>query len=197
MSDADCTPGREPRSVAASSLLPPPRSICLRPCLSVCLSVTNFSQKLPKGFAWIFLGRLAMGQWTNVNGFRVLASLFSRFDHSIQQRAPRTFGWAHHVVWQWRTSSGGAVAFLWLIIFITSAKEDMFSSLFVCLSVCLLATLRRNFPTDLHEIFREGWQWVTEQKIKFCWRSGFVTVGRYGKWYKPTALWDAAVQGMH
>jgi len=27
-----------------------------------------------------------------------------------------------------------------------------------CLSVCLLATLRKNFQTDLHEIFGEGWQ---------------------------------------
>ena len=27
----------------------------------------------------------------------------------------------------------------------------------VCLSVCLLATLHKNFQTDLHEIFREGW----------------------------------------
>jgi len=31
----------------------------------------------------------------------------------------------------------------------------------VCLSVCLflLATLRKNFGMDLHEIFRECWQW--------------------------------------
>jgi len=42
----------------------------------------------------------------------------------------------------------------------------------ICLSVCLLATLRKNFRTDLHEIFREGWQWATEQMIKFPWRSG-------------------------
>ena len=46
----------------------------------------------------------------------------------------------------------------------------------VCLSVrlfvCLLATLRKNFWTDLHEIFREGWQWANEQTIKFWWRSG-------------------------
>ena len=40
----------------------------------------------------------------------------------------------------------------------TSAKEDMFSSLFVC----LLATLRRNFQTDVHEIFREGCQYASE-----------------------------------
>ena len=26
---------------------------------------------------------------------------------------------------------------------------------------------------------------------------GFVTTGRYGKWYQPTALRDAAVQSMH
>jgi len=37
----------------------------------------------------------------------------------------------------------------------------------VCLSVCLLAALRKNFRTDSHEIFTEGWQWATEQVIKF------------------------------
>jgi len=42
----------------------------------------------------------------------------------------------------------------------------------VCLSVCLLATLHRNFQTDLREIFREGLQWAIEQMIKFWWRSG-------------------------
>ena len=42
-----------------------------------------------------------------------------------------------------------------------------------CLSVCLLATSRKNFRTDLHEIFREGWQWADEQTIKFWWRSGY------------------------
>jgi len=49
----------------------------------------------------------------------------------------------------------------------------MQSSLFVvCLSVCLLASLRKNFKTDLHKIFKEGWQWVNEQTIKFWWPSG-------------------------
>ena len=42
---------------------------------------------------------------------------------------------------------------------ITSAKEDMF--------VCLLATLRKKFQMDLHEIFWEGWQWVIEEMTKF------------------------------
>jgi len=41
----------------------------------------------------------------------------------------------------------------------------------VCLSVCLLTTLRKNFRTDLHEIFREGWQWAIEQVVTFWWRS--------------------------
>jgi len=45
------------------------------------------------------------------------------------------------------------------------------SSLFVCLFVCLWATLHKNFWTDLHKIFREGWQWASEQMIKFWWRS--------------------------
>ena len=43
-------------------------------------------------------------------------------------------------------------------ILITSVNEVMFSSLFVC----LLATLHKNFGTDFHEIFREGWQWANE-----------------------------------
>jgi len=47
-------------------------------------------------------------------------------------------------------------------------QGDMFSSLFVC----LLATLRKNFQKDLHEICREVWQWANEQMIKFWWRSG-------------------------
>jgi len=54
----------------------------------------------------------------------------------------------------------------------TSAKEFMFSSLFAC----LLATLHKNFQTDLHQIFREGWQWTNEQMTKFWWR--------YGSWIR-------------
>jgi len=36
-----------------------------------------------------------------------------------------------------------------------------------CLYVCLLATLRKNFRTDLHEILREVWQLASEQTVKF------------------------------
>jgi len=55
----------------------------------------------------------------------------------------------------------------------------------------------------------ECWQLADEQMIKFWWRairitvwiqglfSGFITIGRYGKWYQPTAQCDDAVQGMH
>jgi len=42
----------------------------------------------------------------------------------------------------------------------------------VCLSVSLLETLHKNFRMDLHEIFREGWQWAIEQMITFWWQSG-------------------------
>jgi len=42
----------------------------------------------------------------------------------------------------------------------------------VCLFVSLLATLLENFGNDLHVIFREDWQWASEQMIKFQWRSG-------------------------
>jgi len=42
-------------------------------------------------------------------------------------------------------------------------------SLSVCLFVCLLATLRQKARTrtDLHEIFRKGWQWANEQMLNF------------------------------
>jgi len=50
---------------------------------------------------------------------------------------------------------------LYFTAVITFAKEVMFSSLFVCLSVSNFA--EKNFRTDLHEIFREGWQLADEQ----------------------------------
>jgi len=57
------------------------------------------------------------------------------------------------------------------LVIITSAKEDMCfrRCLFVCLSVSLLATLRKNFQTDVHESFGEGWPRANEQTAKF-WR---------------------------
>ena len=36
------------------------------------------------------------------------------------------------------------------------------------LVVYLLAVLRRNYQTDLYEIFREGWQWTVNKRINFC-----------------------------
>jgi len=35
------------------------------------------------------------------------------------------------------------------------------------LFLCLSETSRKNFRTDLHEIFREGWQLATEQRSNF------------------------------
>ena len=76
-----------------------------------------------------------------------------------------------------------------IYLFLTSAKEVMFSSLFVC----LLATLRKNFRTDLHEIFREGWQWANEQTIKFWWRSGSPSGYRYC--FPDSSLFGATESG--
>jgi len=70
--------------------------------------------------------------------------------------------------------------------------------LFVCLSVS-------NFgQTDLHDILWTVGNGPTNKRLNFggdpnhVWKqglfSGFVTIGRYGKWYQPTALCDAAVQ---
>ena len=31
--------------------------------------------------------------------------------------------------------------------------------------------MHKNFQSDLHEVFREGWQWASKQMIEFWWRS--------------------------
>ena len=59
-------------------------------------------------------------------------------------------------------NSNSAISFP-TCLFVTVAKEVMFSSWFVC----PLATLRRNFRKHLHETFRDGWQWANKQMIKF------------------------------
>jgi len=40
---------------------------------------------------------------------------------------------------------------------------------YVIVAVSLLATLWKDFQTELHEIFSKGWQWANEQVIKFWW----------------------------
>jgi len=60
--------------------------------------------------------------------------------------------------------------FAFIVKLITFNKGD--NIVVLCLFDCLLATLRKNFGMDLHEIFREGWQWASEQMTKFWWRSG-------------------------
>ena len=61
------------------------------------------------------------------------------------------------------------------ILFIITSPSSRICNrryLFVCLFVYLLATLRKNFRTDLHDIFRESLQWANEQVVKFRCRSG-------------------------
>jgi len=31
------------------------------------------------------------------------------------------------------------------------------------------AGFRKKFSTDLHEIFRDGWQWAMEERVNFWW----------------------------
>jgi len=43
---------------------------------------------------------------------------------------------------------------------------------YVIIIVRLLSTVHKNFQTDLHESFRDGWQWASEQIVKFWRQSG-------------------------
>ena len=59
-----------------------------------------------------------------------------------------------------------------IILSLPPPRKVMFSSLFVYLFVCPLATLRKNFRTDLRESFREDCQWANKQMFTFRCRSG-------------------------
>ena len=37
----------------------------------------------------------------------------------------------------------------------------------MCLFVCLLAGLRKNYLTDFHKIRRQGATWATEETVRF------------------------------
>ena len=65
-----------------------------------------------------------------------------------------------------------AVTYISDICYDTTYTYCLLQGGYVIVVVCLLATLCKNFQTDLHEIFMEGWQWANEQMIKFWWRSG-------------------------
>ena len=96
----------------------------------------------------------------NFNGFRVLAALLHGIVVCVSQIVALNRG--RHLYSAGRPSHWALATFL-VNCLITSAKENMFSSL----SACLLATLRKNFQTDLHEIFMEGKQWANEQMTTF------------------------------
>ena len=90
---------------------------------------------------------------------------------SQQWRAGYDGKWTAGGDWEWRWWMD--TGWCWLFLLLPSARRLCFCHwLSVCLSVCLLANLCKNFLTDLHDIFSEGWQWASEQMIKFCWQSG-------------------------
>ena len=51
-------------------------------------------------------------------------------------------------------------------LLIISAKEVMFS---LCLFVCLLAGLCKNYSADFHKIRWKGGTWATEETVRFWW----------------------------
>jgi len=55
----------------------------------------------------------------------------------------------------------------YICLFLPPPKRLCFRHcLSVYLYVCLLEALRKNFRTDLHEIFREGWLWPMNKMIR-------------------------------
>ena len=64
-----------------------------------------------------------------------------------------------------------------------------------CLFVCLLATLRKNFRTDLHEIFRKGCNGSLNKWLNFV---GAISIrfARWRDWYRDTGK-TCVGGGMH
>jgi len=50
--------------------------------------------------------------------------------------------------------------------------------------------LRKNFQTDLHEIFREGWQWAIEQNNDYIFVAIWITVWIQGFFPDSSLLGD-------
>jgi len=71
------------------------------------------------------------------------------------------------------------------LLFVITSNKAGYVFVVVCLCVCLLATLRKNFLTDSYEIFREGLQLANEQMVKFWWRSA-----------SPSGYWDCFPDSM-
>jgi len=61
---------------------------------------------------------------------------------------------------------------------------------YVFVVVCLFVRnfAKKSFPTDLHEIFREGWQRANEQMTKFWWRSG--SPSEYRNCFRIRHYWE-------
>jgi len=57
---------------------------------------------------------------------------------------------------------------------VTSANKVMFS---LCLLVCLLAGLRKNYSSDFHKIRWKNGTWAAEEPIGFCGNPDHVTLG--------------------
>jgi len=69
--------------------------------------------------------------------------------------------------------SAGSTLIVTVVVFCCSCyylRRGGYVFVVVCLSVSNFA--QKNFQTDWHGIFREGWQWASEQMVKFWWRSG-------------------------
>jgi len=53
---------------------------------------------------------------------------------------------------------------------VSTLNDDLRQGGYVVVIVCLsVRNFAQKFLTDLHEIFREGWQSANEQMIKFWW----------------------------
>jgi len=137
-------------------LLPPPRRICNRRCLSVCLSVSNFAQKLTNRFAWNIEGRLAIGQWTNdwiLVSIRICIRIMTLVRRALVQWRSRAFGrlvrWSNlppYCLRFWASSST-----------IAEGPRDALSQLKSCQ---LLHNCTKNQGLPFHVVCRR-WMWST------------------------------------
>jgi len=86
------------------------------------------------------------------------------------------------------------LSYCWALV-VLYLRQGGYVFVVVCLFVSLLAALRKNVRTDLHEIFREGWQLASEQIVKFWWRFG--SSSGYRDWFPDSSLLGDTESGIN
>jgi len=130
--------------------------------LSVCLSVSNFVQKHPNGFAWNFQGRLAVSKQLNFGG-NLDTGIVLRIHHCWEIRKMSVFLYEYVSVWCY------IECFVLLVCLLVHLFSVCFLCLFLLCKVCIWHGINKSQLTNLyiHELkcIHQRWWCVWQRRI--------------------------------